>query len=179
MSAYAGTGIDTLTWRQAPARGAPCGAIAEPPSAMVRDDGLLGECIDLLIERRLAAVPVIGAEERYLGSCTIRAIFDRCLVVPFETMSRMASTAFIADGIAEISSRLRPLRGAPVRDFIDHGIRAIRPGDHPTLALALLGAGAPIVPVVDERHGRLTGLVTWPGALAALDAECRRPTLRN
>ena len=136
---------------------------------IVRPDNRVGDVLAALLDRRVPGAPILDADGRYTGACSLRRLIDRGLVVAAaDPASGVQSLAYLNEELGRISARLEARAEAPISAAMDPTVPIVDTTCGLPQALLLLYRGAPFLSVLDGRDGSLAGIVTVEGAMRAL-----------
>ena len=145
-----------------------CRAIMDPAPAVLAPETTFGAAVQMLLDRRLLAMPVVDASGRYLG------IFRKNLVISnvlpqvalhddrFNQVVRLINAGLIRDNLHEVHDRFAAIAQDPVNLHMDKVAPVLGPDQPLVTALYHLYRGRNFLPVVDPANGRLLGVIsTW------------------
>ncbi len=140
--------------------------VTDPPALRTTDT--VGRAVDLLLQHRVLALPVIDDAERYQGTFAKSRLFSLLLptVVAIEQMlpkmAQLPDLSFLSDDLGQMQERLRDIAGNAVGPYADRTVPVLHPESPMMAAVLLLFRTRNFVPVVDPDSGRLLGVVsTW------------------
>ena len=145
-----------------------CRAIMDSSPAVLAPTTTFAAAVQVLLDRRLLAMPVVDASGRYLG------IFRKNLVISnvlptvalhddrFNQVVRLINAGLIRDTLHEVHERFAAIAQNPVSMHVDKDAPVLGPDQPLVTALYHLYRGRNFLPVVDPANGRLLGVVsTW------------------
>ncbi len=137
-----------------------CESVMQAAPTRIRRDAHLHEAVDLMGERHMQVLMVVGEENRFVGELSInqfaKALLPRSIFVEYEGHEDEAQRETLAD----VVGRLTPYLDRPIIDFIDHDVPVVRPKTPLVDALMLLRGGALRIPVVDGPNDMLVGAIS-------------------
>ncbi len=145
-----------------------CREIMDPSPSALGPEDTVARALDLLLERRQLAVPVVDASGKYLGMFAKSRLFGLMLpgVVAIEEQlpnaARISDLAFLAEEFRVLRERYAGLSDHRVGEFVDAGAPSVRPDTPVAEAVLLIFRTRNFLPVVEPSDGRLMGMVsTW------------------
>ena len=145
-----------------------CQAIMTVDPPVLYPDETVGTAVDRLLSEHMLALPVVDHDRRYIGMFAKSRLFGLLLpaVVASEpalpSMGKIPELDFLRDYLPEMQERLRAIADHPVSRYADRTVPVLRPDSPVVAAMLLVFRTRNFVPVVDERTGKLAGLIsTW------------------
>lgn len=145
-----------------------CRSIMDTTPAVLAPETTFAAAVQILLDRRLLAMPVVDAEGRYLG------LFRKNLVISnvlpqvaihedrFNQVVRMIDAGLLRDNLHDVRDRFAAIAQDPVSRHADKDAPVLRPDQPLVTALYYLFRGRNFLPVVDPANGRLLGVIsTW------------------
>jgi CBS domain-containing protein len=138
-----------------------------PDPVVLRDTDPLDKGMQILLEKHLHALPVVDAEGRYLGLFDVPSVFRAMLprVATFD--EDLVDLSFLGEDIQDL--RIDLPNDKPVSDFLDTEVDPIAPDLSVMETLHKVFRCRCALPVVDPGTGRLVGMISPWGALAAIE----------
>lgn len=137
-----------------------CESVMHAGPTHIHRDAHLHEAVDLMAERHMQVLMVVGQDDRFVGELSVnqfaKALLPRSVFLEYEGHEDEAQRETLAD----VVSRLTPYLERPIADFIDHDVPVVRPKTPLIDALMLLRGGALRIPVVDGPNDRLVGAIS-------------------
>ncbi len=133
------------------------------PALSVRETGTVKEVLELLAEKKISGVPVVGEDEKIIGIISDTDIIryaHQISVVPLSNLSGWISPYADISDLARVRTGFDLLHRTNVKQIMTKKVFSIR-GDAPASEVAELMNRRKInrVPVVDT-EGRLVGIIT-------------------
>ena len=137
-----------------------CESVMHAGPTHIHRDAHLHEAVDLMAERHMQVLMVVGQDDRFVGELSVnqfaKALLPRSVFLEYEGHEDEAQRETLAD----VVNRLTPYLDRPIADFIDHDVPVVRPKTPLIDALMLLRGGALRIPVVDGPNDRLVGAIS-------------------
>jgi CBS-domain-containing membrane protein len=134
-------------------------SILSQNSPRLQDTDSVAVATRMLLEHRLAALPVVDATGRYLGIFSMDRLLSLLLPKAVLIEGGVTDLSFMSDPLDILCERMQQYRSEPVGSFIETGARVLHP-DTPLLeTVLLLYRGENDIPVVDSASGQLLGMV--------------------
>lgn len=134
-------------------------SILSADSPRLQDTDSIAVAARMLLDRRLAAVPVVDATGRYQGIFSMDRLFSLLLPKAVLIEGGVTDLSFMSDPMEMLCERMRGYRSETVGNFVDTDARVLHP-DTPLLeTVLLLYRGENDIPVVDAASGQLLGMV--------------------
>ncbi len=148
-----------------------CADIMRADPLTVRDTDSIAHAVETLIEHRELSIPVIDAENRYLGMFGADDLAG--LVVPRVALAgNLASNLrFIGDDTRGLAERFRSVRSHPVRQAADKGAVVLAPDTPQIEAFRLFCRSREPLAVVDPQSRKLLGVVSYWDVMGAITAD--------
>ena len=137
------------------------------PLLVLRDSDPLGTGIKILVEKHLHALPVVDAAGRYLGLFDLMSAFRAMLPAVATFEGDLVDLGFVADSLDDLCDALPSDR--PVGEFLSDKVPQVSPDLSLKETLLLVFRCRCALPVVDPATGKLVGMVSPWGALAAIE----------
>ena len=145
----------------------PCRNLMTADPVVLRDTDPLDRGMQTLLEKHLHALPVVDSEGRFLGLFDVPSVF-RAMLPAVATFERdLVDLSFLGDEIEDL--RIDLPNNRPVRDFLDTHVEPISPDLSVMETLHRVFRRRSALPVVDPETGKLVGVVSPWGALAAIE----------
>lgn len=129
-------------------------------------DTPLAECVDLLVEDRVFAVPVVDGSGRYVGQFRKNLVFSRVLPqcattdMKIERVTRMIHAGLIRDSMDDLRVRFAGIADEPVSGYLDNESPVLHPDQSLVTAIFYFHMGRNFLPVVDPANGMFLGEVS-------------------
>lgn len=146
---------------------------SEPP--VVYAEETVGRALEVLLETRYLAVPVVDRERRYLGLFARSRLFGMMLpsIVSLEDVlpkiAQLTDLAYLSDDLEDLRERFAKLRDDPIGKYADATAPRLRPDSPLMEAILLVYRTRNFLPVVNG-DGLLIGMVSTWDVLAMLRA---------
>lgn len=151
-----------------------CADIMTSDPTVLHPQDTVERAIDLLLEQRLLALPVVAADGTYLGMFAKSRLFGLLLpvVVAIEQMlpqvAKIPDLDFLQDYLPDMQERLALLAKHAVGDYADKTVPVLHPESPVIAAILLVYRTRNFVPVVEAKSGKLVGMISTWSALAKL-----------
>lgn len=142
-------------------------AIVDRTPYRLHESAPLSAAIDHLLAGHPWGVPILGADGRYRGCCTLRSIASLCLLVNGETAALLPTLRFLHDDIDRIRRHLAASLTKPIVHFLDPFVPTLGPNTTLPEVFFHLYRNNPLLPLVDNEDQRLLGVITANSALRA------------
>lgn len=135
------------------------------PQVLHRED-TVKTALNLLVSQRILALPVVDRDGRYTGMFGKRRLFSLMLptVVAIDELlpniAHLPDLAFLPDDLSSLRERLKAIADHPVSEYVDKTVPVLRPDSPLMAAVLLLYRTRNFIPVVEEKTGRLIGVVS-------------------
>lgn len=143
-----------------------CGVIMTPPLAVLSPGDLVAAAVAVLLKNRMLAAPVVEKNGIYRGMFLRSLLITRLLPGIAALEGELDNVARILQAVAagrtvnDLRDRYREIAGEPVVKFLDKQTLALR-RDTPLMeTVHLLHLSRSMLPVVDEKTGKLLGVVS-------------------
>ena len=135
----------------------------------VHPDQSVAECLNLMISKRVRAVPVVEVDGRFVGMCTIRALLKKLIPISATFEDGLPTLDFVVGSAPGAAKKLSRIRTQPIRDHLEDECPVVHE-DTPTWEVIrlLCRYGSPL-PVVREADHALVGLVSDQSIVSELD----------
>ncbi|NJO67627.1 MAG: CBS domain-containing protein [Rhodospirillales bacterium] len=145
-----------------------CQDLMNPNPPVLSRADTVGKAVEVLLQRRQLALPVVDEERRYLGLFAKSRLFGLMLpsVVALEDVlpriAQMTDLAYLSDDLQDLQRRFAGLQDRPVIDYADREAPTLKPDSPLMEAVLLVYRTRNFVPVVDPANERLLGVIsTW------------------
>lgn len=141
-----------------------------PEPVTVAESATLSQALDVLFQHRIKTVPVVDTAGHYRGLFGLHGLVRYLLprAATLDQGANLTDLTFVHDSLATVKERLDGRLHEPVQHFADRELQPVAPGESLTETLLLLHRHRHTLPVVDPDNGRLLGVVTLWGVMAAL-----------
>lgn len=139
----------------------PCAAIMTADPKTVRDSDSVASAARVLIGGRLAGVPVVDAEGRFVAMFTSTNLMG--LVVPRVALAGnlAANVRFVEDSAKPLTARFQAMQDQPVGEIADRHALVLSPDTPEAEAFRIFCHNPAPLPVVDPGSGKLVGTVSF------------------
>jgi len=150
-----------------------CREIMNPDPPVVFAEETVGRALEVLLETRYLAVPVVDRKRRYLGLFARSRLFGMMLpsIVSLEDVlpkiAQLTDLAYLSDNLEDLRERFAKLREHPIGNYVDATAPTLRPDSPLMEAILLVYRTRNFVPVIDG-DGFLIGMVSTWDVLAML-----------
>lgn len=128
---------------------------------VVRSTDTIDKAVQLICDNRYRNVPIVDAEDHYLGVISIHSILTQILPKAALMMRGLNGISFMQETIENLGRRLDSVRHEPVTVALCKDSRIVTP-DTPLLqTLLVLYRSRQSVAVVDPDTGKLLGMVSY------------------
>lgn len=146
------------------------------PRVLQRHD-TVAEAMRLLLDHRLLAAPIVEADGRYFGMFARSKLISLLLPQAVRLMEtrtdqgRWLDFGYLPDTLDDLRARYQVVAGDPVDKHALLDTPRLRPDTPLMNALLFLYRNRSLLPVVEERTGKLLGVVsTWDALARIADA---------
>jgi CBS domain-containing protein len=145
------------------------------PVALHRADPVR-KAVQVLLEQRMLGIPVVESDGRYAGmfarSELIAVMMPRVLALAdrLPEIARMLDVGYISDSIDDVRARYRAVADDPVEKHMQTDAPVLRPDSPIITTLLFLHRTRNFLPVVEEKTGKLVGIVSTWDVLARISA---------
>jgi len=136
----------------------------------VAPDMSVGDVIAFIEGKNIRAVPVVDENRKMLGVFSTSVLIKRLLPVSATIEDGLQRLSFAVGAKDTIIKHLEEIKRHPVRDFMDSGVFVVSPETHTWEGLRLLTKHGSPIPVVDEKTGKLIGIISDQSALKTLQS---------
>lgn len=145
-----------------------CASIMSRDPPLARVDESVGEVVSRLSVNGLRSVTVVDAEGRYAGMFGMHDLL--CLLVPRVALAgnTVANLRFIEKDSDELRRRFADLKTRRIGEVIDRAAPTLRPDTSVSEALRLACHSHGPIPVVEEKTGKVAGVVAAHDLLRAM-----------
>lgn len=144
------------------------GALIDRAPVSARPDDRLGPVAWHMLREGLWGVPIVDADNVYVGMVTLRGLADCCLGAAGGAMLSVPTLRFMRNGLISAREQFKRKADRPVAEFMDTEIRALDEPVSVPEAMMLAYRGQLIAPVVRERDKRLMGVLRLDDLLRAV-----------
>lgn len=151
---------------------ASCRSIMSAPHAVLKPTDTLLFGLQAIVQHRLPALPVVDADQRYVGmlprSRLIGLALPRVLSHEDENhpLGRILQVGFIQDTLADLQERMDAVANDPVSQHLDPDVPVLSPETPLMNAMLFLHRRRNLLPVVE--NGKLIGIVSVWDVLARI-----------
>lgn len=131
----------------------------------LRSTDTVGTAIQYILSHHLRHVPVVDADNRYLGVFGIYSALQLTLPKAVTMDRGLQDVSFVTADLKELSERLREREKEPVVNSLRQDIPVVDPDTSLAETILLLLRTRIALPVVEKTSGRLVGMVSSWGAL--------------
>ncbi len=135
---------------------------------VLRGSDTVGSAARQLVRHRYVNLPVVDAEQRYLGMFGVFELLGLLLPKGATLDHLVPDLGFMADDVSSLQTRLGELRDQPVGPYARTDLPVLHPDTAIVEAVLHFYRGRSSLAVVDEGSGRLLGLLSYWDALTAL-----------
>lgn len=135
---------------------------------VLRGSDTVGSAAGQLVRHRYVNLPVVDAEQHYLGMFGVFELLSLLLPKGATLDEFVPDLGFMADDPSSLQAKLGELREQPVGPFARTDLPVLRPDTPIVEALLRFYRSRSSLAVVEEGSGRLLGLLSYWDALAAL-----------
>lgn len=141
-----------------------------PEPVTVTESATLAQALDVLLQHRIETVPVVDTAGRYRGLFGLHSLVRHLLprAATLDQGANLTDLTFVHDSLATVKERLDGRLHESVLHFADRELQPIAPDESIAETLLQLHRHRHLLPVVDPDNGRLLGVVTLWGIMAAL-----------
>jgi CBS domain-containing protein len=145
-----------------------CRSIMTDNPVTIRRYETVDTALRMLLQNRLLALPVIDDDGRYIGmflrSRLVALLLPRIVQLEqrIPEVARLMEVGFVSDTLADLQDRFRAVAHEPVEGYAQSDTPVLRPDTPVMNAVLFLYRTRSYLPVVDEKDGKLVGVVsTW------------------
>jgi CBS-domain-containing membrane protein len=140
--------------------------LIDPNSVTLRNDSTITSAIQLLLESKLSALPVVNASGLYLGIFSVNRLLALLLPRAALIEGGVSDLGFVSDAMETLCEKMREQGTRLVSEVVEKEARVAYP-DTPLLELVLhLYRGENDIPVIDKTSHHFIGTVTSAHLLA-------------
>jgi CBS domain-containing protein len=139
---------------------------AEPLT--LRADETIGRAVELMLEHRYIVLPVVDANSSHLGEFDVWDLLGLLLPKAATLNSMLPDLKFVADNLPELQAKLGEISGRPVGEMARPNLPVLRPDTSVIEALLQFYRHRSPLPVVEEKSGRLVGILSYWDVVAAV-----------
>ena len=138
---------------------------------VLRCTDTVGDATAQVLKHRVADLPVVDADGKFLGMFRIDRIFADLLPKAALIGYGMPDLGFLKCTVEDLRQHMHALENHAVQDYVLRPEQVVHPDTSPLEIVLLLYRGINNVPVVDPDTGQLVGLVSARDLLSALHEE--------
>ncbi len=128
---------------------------------VVQSTDTIGTAIELISSKRHHMLPIVDAQQRFLGEISVHSLLTRILPNAALRARGVDGIDFMQESIAHLRSKVDEVRHEPVTHAMCRDARIVSP-DTPLLqTLLVLCRSRQSVAVVDSKSGKLHGMVSY------------------
>ncbi len=139
----------------------------------LRADDSIGHAVELLIANRFILLPVVDADQCYLGDFDVWDVLGLLLPRAATLDHLLPDLKFIGDSLPALQAKLGAMRDQPVGAHARTDLPKLDPDTPVVEAVLLFYRNRSPLPVVDKTSGRLVGVLSYWDALAAVAGKAR------
>jgi CBS domain-containing protein len=139
-----------------------------PATAVLKSHDTVAKALQMLLENKLLALPVVDAGGRYIGmflrSRLVALLLPRIMSLEehIPEVGRLMDIGFISDSFEDANERFASVANNSVDQYVDEDTPVLRPDTPVMNAILFLYRSRSYLPVVEESSGKLLGVVsTW------------------
>jgi CBS domain-containing protein len=138
-----------------------CADIMTPDPLTVLESEPLENAVTILRDNRFRSIPVVDEDGKMVGQFGIHALLK--LLVPKIATMRLGipRLPFVTDDIDDLRRRLSDRYHKPIKNFVEAEYIIVHPDTPLTRVVLGLYHCHDNLPVVDEKTGRLIGIVSY------------------
>ena len=143
-----------------------CRSIMNPDPPYLREEDTVGHAVELLLEKRLLALPVVDATRTYKGLFAKSRLFGLLLpgIVAIEQMlpkvAHLPDINFLPDYLPEMQQRFQEIKNDAVARYADKNIPVVHPDSPVVAAVLIVFRTRNFVPVIEPATGKLLGMIS-------------------
>lgn len=143
-----------------------CRSIMACASPVLTNQMTLIDCVRILLENRVLAMPVVDENGSYLGQFRKNQIVSEVLPQVavldqrFERIARMIDTGLLRDTMADVRERFAAIADDLVTLHLDKEAPVLKPEQPLVAAMFYLFRGRNFLPVVEPDTGILVGVIS-------------------
>lgn len=134
--------------------------ILNPHPYTTRSGSDLLEVVHITLKHRVQSLPVLDAEDRYVGTVSLTGILHLLLPMAATTEHGLTNLSFVSDSVEVLRQRMNTWKKHRVDDHLDTDAEPIHPDTSIAEALLLIYRTGRNLPVVERDTRRLVGLVS-------------------
>lgn len=152
-----------------------CREIMNPDPPVLMSTDTIGRALQILLQRRYLALPVVETDRRYVGLFSKSRLFGLMLpsIIALEEVlpkiAQITDLAYLSDDLEDLRERFAALRHRAVAEYADRKAPTLKPDSPLMEAILLVYRTRNYVPVVEPATGVLAGVVSTWNILAKLE----------
>jgi CBS-domain-containing membrane protein len=143
-----------------------CRSFMNPDPPCLREEDTVGHAVELLLEKRLLALPVVDETRTYKGLFAKSRLFGLLLpgIVAIEQMlpkvAHLPDINFLPDYLPEMQERFRAIQNDAVAQYADKTVPVVHPNSPVVAAVLIVFRTRNFVPVIEPSTGKLVGMIS-------------------
>lgn len=141
--------------------------MSDPPLVLRRDE-TVARALKRMLDEGLTSVPVVDAKGKFIGMFRVRRVVGLALPKAATLDHLVEHISFINESLEDLTRRLGTVRDHAVSKHLDDTVPVVRPNMALAEILLLLYRSSNTIPVVEQKSGKLLGIVTSQRVLNSL-----------
>ena len=137
----------------------------------LRADDTVGRAVEIMLKNRYLILPVVDGEGRYTGVFDMWDLLALLLPKAATLDHALPNLGFLGDDLPGLQRKLGEVSGQKIGPLARPDLPTIDPDMSPVEALLLFYRNRSSLPVVDEKSGKLVGVLSYWDALAAISGK--------
>ena len=138
-----------------------CGDIMRPMKRSLHKDDPAQAAVDFMMETHMGLVPVVDAEERFVGLISGDRLMHFMLPKHLTMVRGLDRMSYLRESPEELRERLDELGGRSIGEIMDSRVKVVHPDSPLVEAMQILSGTQFVVPVVDRESGELLGAISF------------------
>ena len=138
-----------------------CGDIMRPMKRSLHQEDPAQSAIDFMMETHMGLLPVVDAEERFVGLVSGDRLMHFMLPKYLTMVRGLDRMSYLRESEEELAERLEELGRRTIGDIMDSRAKVVYPDSHLVEAQKILAGTQFVVPVVDRESGKLLGAISF------------------
>lgn len=134
-----------------------------------RPDQTVAACLSLMISKRVRAIPIVDADNRYLGMCTIRALLKKLIPISATFDDGLPTLDFVVGSAPGAAKKLNRIRTQLISEYMETDCPVVHLETPTWEVIRLLCRHGSPLPVVRGDDKILVGIVSDQSVVTELD----------
>ncbi len=145
-----------------------CQSIMRHTTTSLYEDARLSSAIEFMTEKRMGLIPIVNRGETFVGQLSGDQLMRAMMPKTLSILRGLRHAGYLHETREDMRERLDRIGDLPIRKVMDRHAKVVRPDTPLIEALIVLSQNQNVVPVVEQRHGRLVGAISFFTVLEAL-----------